>query len=78
MAATDVVMPADVVRTADGTPLKKKLRQAERRERMRALMLVAPLFLFIVISFLLPIGVMLRNAIYDPDIRENLPLTAGS
>jgi putative spermidine/putrescine transport system permease protein len=71
-------MPGNVMRAADGTPLKRKLRQAERRERMRALMLVAPLFLFIVISFLLPIGVMLRNAIYDPDIKDNLPLTAAA
>jgi putative spermidine/putrescine transport system permease protein len=78
MAAVDVVMPGDVMRTADGMPLKQKLRQAERRERMRALMLVAPLFLFIVISFLLPIGVMLRNAIYDPDIKDNLPLTVAA
>ena len=78
MAATDAVMQSDTMRTADGTPLKVKLRRAERRERLRALMLVAPLFLFIVISFLLPIGVMLRNAVYDPDISDNLPLTVAA
>jgi putative spermidine/putrescine transport system permease protein len=64
------------MRAADGTPLKIKLRQAERRQTLRALGLVAPLFLFIVISFLAPILIMLRTAFYDPDIVENMPLTS--
>ncbi len=68
-------MNDDVMRTADGTPLKVKLRQAERREVMRAFGLIAPLFLFIVVSFLIPIMVMLKNAFYDPDIVNNLPQT---
>ena len=53
------------------------LRPAERRERLKALGLIAPLFLFIVISFLVPILVMLNNAVYDPDMAENLPQTTG-
>jgi len=68
-------MTDDVMRAADGTPLKIKLRQAERRELRRAFLLIAPLFLFIVISFLLPILVMLKNAFYDPDVVNNLPRT---
>jgi putative spermidine/putrescine transport system permease protein len=68
-------MSDDVMRAADGTPLKIKLRQAERREVRRALLLIAPLFLFIVISFLFPILAMLRNAFYDPDVVNNLPQT---
>jgi putative spermidine/putrescine transport system permease protein len=68
-------MTDDVMRTVDGTPLKIKLRQAERREVRRAFLLIAPLFLFIVISFLIPILVMLKNAFYDPDIVNNLPQT---
>ncbi len=59
-----------IMRAADGTPLKIKLRQAERREVLRAFLLIAPLFLFIVISFLIPIVVMLKNAFYDPDVRR--------
>jgi putative spermidine/putrescine transport system permease protein len=51
------------------------LRQAERREVRRAFLLIAPLFLFIVVSFLIPILVMLKNAFYDPDIVNNLPQT---
>jgi putative spermidine/putrescine transport system permease protein len=55
--------------------LKFQLRVAERRGKLRALLLVAPLFLFIVISFVIPIVLMLKNAIYDPDISNNLPQT---
>lgn len=68
-------MTDDVMRAADGTPLKTKLRQAERREVLRAFGLIAPLFLFIVISFLIPIIIMLKNAFYDPDVRDSLPQT---
>ena len=70
-------VPADgMVRAADGTPLKVKLRRAERRERLRAMGLIAPLFLFIVISFLVPIVQMLSNAVYDTDIGDTLPATS--
>ena len=45
-------MASEVMRAADGTPLRTKLRQAERREVLRSFGLIAPLFLFIGISFL--------------------------
>jgi putative spermidine/putrescine transport system permease protein len=38
---------------------------------------VLPLFLFIAVSFALPIVWMLRNAVYDPDIQDNLPRTVA-
>jgi putative spermidine/putrescine transport system permease protein len=69
-------LPHDgVMRAADGTPLKIALARAERRERLKALALVAPLFAFIVLSFVVPILVMLYNSIYDPDVAENMPRT---
>ena len=68
MAIAEAAPNDGVMRAADGTPLKTKLRQAERRERIRALTLIAPLFLFIAISFLTPIVVMLFNAVHDPEI----------
>lgn len=76
MAMSEAIGVPGVVRTADGTPLKVKLARAERRERVRALGLVAPLFVFILVSFLVPIAILLWNAIYDPDIRDNLPVTS--
>ena len=41
---------------ADGTPLKLSLRRALRAQKLRALLLVAPLLLFVVITFVLPIA----------------------
>ena len=69
-------LPDDgVMRAADGTPLKVALARAERRERLKALGLVAPLFAFIVLSFVVPIIVYLYNAVYDPDVAQTLPRT---
>jgi putative spermidine/putrescine transport system permease protein len=74
--ATAQAVPADgVMRAADGTPLKTALARAERRERLKALGLVLPLFAFIVLSFVVPILVMLYNSVYDPDVAENMPQT---
>jgi putative spermidine/putrescine transport system permease protein len=64
----------DIVRTADGVPLKQKLQRVERSRRLKALGLVLPLLLFIIMSFVVPIGTMLKNAIDDPeDISKVLP-----
>lgn len=64
-----------VMRAADGTPLKTALARAQRREKIKAMGVVAPLFAFIVLSFIAPILVMLYNSVYDPDVAENLPTT---
>lgn len=63
------------VQVAEAGDLKRKLRSAELQGKIRALGLIAPLFLFIIISFVVPIALMLSNAVYDPDIRENFPAT---
>jgi putative spermidine/putrescine transport system permease protein len=73
MVATTV---PDIVRTADGVPLKQKLQRVERSRRLKALGLVLPLLLFILMSFVVPIFTMLKNAIDDPeDISQVLPTT---
>ena len=41
-----------IVLAAGGTPLKASLKRAMRRDRIRAFLLVVPLFLFILFSFL--------------------------
>ena len=51
-----------VMTTADGVPLKVSLARARRRNRNRALLLVAPLFAFIVVTFFIPIVSMLFAA----------------
>ena len=47
--------------------------RSQRLNNLRAFGLVAPLLLFIILSFVVPILMMLQNAVYDPDIRDNLP-----
>ena len=71
-------MSDGVMRAADGTPLKVKLQRTLRRERLKALMLIAPLLIFIVVTFLIPIGSMLTNAFWDPDVRDNMPATVAA
>ncbi|MDE2385131.1 MAG: ABC transporter permease [Alphaproteobacteria bacterium] len=66
-----------IMRAADGTPLKAKLAQSLRREQLRAMALIAPLLIFILASFLLPILMMLKNAVYDPDLQDTLPRTSA-
>ena len=61
--------------TADGVPLKVSLRRALRRQKMRALLLIAPLFLFIIITFVAPIGDMLFRSVENGIVPETLPRT---
>jgi len=76
MTATTVF---ETVRTADGIPLKQKLQRVERARKLRALGLVLPLLLFILVSFVMPIASMLWNSVYDPeDISEHLPQTMAA
>ena len=54
---------AEQVLAADGTPLKASLNRALRRQKMRALLLIAPLLLFIMLTFIIPIGQMLFRSV---------------
>ncbi len=63
------------VLAADGTPLKRSLNRALRREKLRALALVAPLLIFIVVTFLAPIADMLFRSVENEIVSETLPRT---
>ena len=52
--------------TADGQPLKAALARSQSRLRQRAFLLVAPLFLFVLVTFVVPIGQMLFQSVYNP------------
>ncbi|MEM9330863.1 MAG: ABC transporter permease [Pseudomonadota bacterium] len=58
--------PATPLVAYDGTPLKQKLARTTRQMRLRALMLTMPLVLFLLISFVFPIGDMLIRSFYNP------------
>jgi putative spermidine/putrescine transport system permease protein len=72
-----VSVAADIVRTADGVPLKVTLRRIDRARKLKAVALVVPLFLFILLSFAIPIGVMLFRAVENPEIAGALPNTVA-
>ncbi|MFW5654635.1 MAG: ABC transporter permease [Roseicyclus sp.] len=60
---------------ADGRPLKVSLNRALRRQKLRALGLIAPLLLFILITFVAPILDMLFRSVENQIVSETLPRT---
>ena len=75
MAVADTTL--DVIRTVDGVPLKVKLRRAERMRKIKAIGLIMPLFVFLVVSFLWPIASMLFISVQNPEMAKVLPRTAA-
>ncbi len=61
--------------SADGVPLKVSVARALRRQKIRALMLIAPLLLFVVISFIAPIADMLFRSVENSIVPDTLPKT---
>lgn len=56
--------------TADGVPLKTSLARAERRGKLKAIGLVTPLFLFILVAFFMPIFNMLFRSVENQVVGE--------
>ena len=56
--------------------LAKQLRRGERRRRLQALALTAPLMLFLIGVFVLPIAYILYLAVASPEMGEVLPRTS--
>lgn len=61
-----------------GAALRARLRRAERARRVATLLLVVPLMLYLIVVFLLPIGMVLYRAVYDPDIATLAPRTIAA
>jgi len=75
MAAT--TSTAEMIQTDDGVPLKLKLARAERMRKLGAFALVAPLLLFLVVTFISPIFSMLSLSVKNDVIPDALPETAA-
>ena len=58
-------MSTEQILSSDGIPLEVSLKKAERKNKIKALLLVAPLFLFLIITYVFPIGDMLFRSVDD-------------
>ena len=61
--------------TGEGKPLKQALRKALRREKMRSLLLIAPLLAFVLVAFIAPIADMLFRSVENNIVADTLPKT---
>ncbi len=57
----------------DAGGLRRALSRSRRREQLRAVALVLPLFVFLAACFVVPIGAMLSRGVIDTDIARILP-----
>ncbi|KWA53635.1 ABC transporter permease [Burkholderia stagnalis] len=64
--------------TPSTAALKRELKAAESRKRAMALLLVAPLALFVLLIFVVPIGALLTRAVQNPEIATALPKTVAA
>ncbi|WP_429324160.1 ABC transporter permease [Paraburkholderia sp. GAS348] len=68
---------------ADSTPesnvrLKRELKAAEAKKRAMALLLIAPLAIFLLLIFVVPIGALLTRAAQNPEVVNALPHTLNA
>ena len=62
----------NLMTTTDGVPLKVSLRRAMRRNRIKATLLAAPLLVFILITFIIPIVNMSWRSVDNPETQQQL------
>ena len=58
-----------------GPSLKQRLARAERFNRLKSKALILPLLLFLLLTFLLPIGALLLRSVDNPEVVGSLPRT---
>jgi len=69
-------MASELSATALPVPsLKQRLARAERFNRLKSKALILPLLLFLLLTFLLPIGALLMRSVDNPEVVGSLPRT---
>ena len=61
--------------TTDGIPLEESLKKTERKNKIKAFLLVCPLLFFLIISYVSPIVGMLFTSVDDRMVTNMLPKT---
>ncbi|CAB3701097.1 ABC transporter permease [Paraburkholderia rhynchosiae] len=74
---TTMTIAADSTQESTGR-LKRELKAAESRKRAMALLLVAPLAIFLLLIFVVPIGALLTRAAQNPEVVNALPHTLSA
>ncbi|MEY8875072.1 MAG: ABC transporter permease [Leptothrix sp. (in: b-proteobacteria)] len=63
--------------TTGSTELARSLARAERRRKLMAVSLTLPLLVFLLITFLVPIGALLKRAVENPEVADVLSHTSA-
>ncbi|WP_075257201.1 ABC transporter permease [Herbaspirillum camelliae] len=74
IATSSAAMP---LAEPDPQQLKRDLRAAQTRKRLGALALIAPLAIFLLLTFVAPIVALLQRAIENPEVATTLPQTVA-
>lgn len=53
--------------------LRAKLKKSQRSYKLKSLLLIAPLFVFVLVCFAFPIGTMLTRSVDNPDVHTAMP-----
>jgi putative spermidine/putrescine transport system permease protein len=71
-------MAVAVADSAEAAGLRRAWHRSGQRRRTISLLLVAPLFLYVLLTFMLPIGMMLYRAFENPELVEAFPETTAA
>ena len=63
---------------ADARALRQSLARADKQRKLRAIALTLPLLLYLALTFLVPIAVLLKRAVENPEVANALPRTAAA
>jgi putative spermidine/putrescine transport system permease protein len=74
VTAGQAALSADAAR--ERAALRRRLRKSGRLRRLEAALLVAPLLLYLLVFFLVPITGMLWRSVENPELREVMPRSA--
>ncbi len=72
---TDLALTSTPLLTADGVPLKNRLRRIERLHQLKSILLILPLILFLMLTFIAPLVAMLGRSVENPEVPKAFPQT---
>ena len=78
LVLSDDGLGAEVGAGFGGPGLRRQLARADRRRKLRAFALTLPLLVFLLLTFLIPIGALLKRAVENPEVANALPRTVSA